>query len=514
MKGLLERFIPEARDLIDSSSNGLLRLEKAPDDVEAVNEVFRAVHTLKGSSGLFDVPALTRLVHAAEDLLGAVRSEEMSIDSDLVDQLLAALDQVGTWIDHLEDDAHLPENADRISSTMVSALRRAFDARDAATSASSDTAAATAAKQPEARRPVARERLDVFSTAERFAAFVHAAEGAPLVHVRYTPAEDCFFNGTDPLQLVLAAPGLVAAAIEPVTPFAPVAELDPYRCNLAFDALCAAGEDVVDHHFCYELDRVAVAPVDLADLVVVEGRPSDNPVFEDFRDDAGALLAAGDRGAIVARAHMLIDTMGADLAAVSALRWLAALSAGTDPDVRLLEGLLAAVPTGRFTRAAAVVALHPTSAATPTPVVQVVLPEAGRHRALDIVATQSRRLAGRPWNPRSVVGVGTIVRNLAEALGDDEIARRIEAAVTASEELSDAAPLVAALAAIHDRLSGVAASRHRKPRSKRHRNGRRPRSRVRSTHRRRPRSPSPSPRPTPSATPRAPSRSIRRRSTR
>ena len=102
MKTLLERFIPEARDLIESSSTGLLKLERTPGDQDAVNEVFRAVHTLKGSSGLFPVPALTRLVHVAEDLLGAVRSDELAIDAELIDALLAALDQVDKWVDCLE----------------------------------------------------------------------------------------------------------------------------------------------------------------------------------------------------------------------------------------------------------------------------------------------------------------------------------------------------------------------------------------------------------------------------
>ena len=96
---LLARFIPEARELLQVSASGLLKLERNPTDETAINEVFRAVHTIKGSSGLFDAMALTRLVHAAEDLLGEVRSDALQIDSALVDMLLDSLDQVGQWID-------------------------------------------------------------------------------------------------------------------------------------------------------------------------------------------------------------------------------------------------------------------------------------------------------------------------------------------------------------------------------------------------------------------------------
>jgi len=48
---LMARFIPEARELVASSSAGLLKLERAPSDADVVNEVFRAVHTLRGPPG-------------------------------------------------------------------------------------------------------------------------------------------------------------------------------------------------------------------------------------------------------------------------------------------------------------------------------------------------------------------------------------------------------------------------------------------------------------------------------
>ena len=85
MTPLLERFIPEARDLIQAASANLLTLEKSPTDAGAINALFRAVHTLKGSSGLFDAAPLTRLVHAGEDLLGSIRAGETQFTSEIAD---------------------------------------------------------------------------------------------------------------------------------------------------------------------------------------------------------------------------------------------------------------------------------------------------------------------------------------------------------------------------------------------------------------------------------------------
>ena len=86
MTTLLERFIPEAREHLEIAAADLLKLERDPANEGLVNEVFRSVHTLKGASGLFDVPGLTRLLHAGEDLLGAVRSGVLKFDPEMVDE--------------------------------------------------------------------------------------------------------------------------------------------------------------------------------------------------------------------------------------------------------------------------------------------------------------------------------------------------------------------------------------------------------------------------------------------
>ncbi|HKJ87880.1 MAG TPA: Hpt domain-containing protein, partial [Gammaproteobacteria bacterium] len=89
MSELLDQFVTEARDLLQECNAGLLALEADPGDQENLEALFRAVHTLKGSSGLFDAAPLTELLHAAEDLLGAVRQEEMVPDREVLDDLFA-----------------------------------------------------------------------------------------------------------------------------------------------------------------------------------------------------------------------------------------------------------------------------------------------------------------------------------------------------------------------------------------------------------------------------------------
>ena len=74
MNALLEQFLVEARELMDTAVPALLQMERGEGGTAVVNTVFRAVHTLKGTSGLFDFAPLTSMVHAGEDLLDALRA--------------------------------------------------------------------------------------------------------------------------------------------------------------------------------------------------------------------------------------------------------------------------------------------------------------------------------------------------------------------------------------------------------------------------------------------------------
>ena len=89
---MVDPFLEEATERLDGLSQKLLRLEQAPRDLELVREIFRDLHTVKGSSGFVGLTRMNRLAHAAEDLVGQVRDKGRVVDRALVDVLLAALD--------------------------------------------------------------------------------------------------------------------------------------------------------------------------------------------------------------------------------------------------------------------------------------------------------------------------------------------------------------------------------------------------------------------------------------
>ncbi|CAN1518863.1 chemotaxis protein CheA [Limnohabitans sp. B9-3] len=104
---LLADFIAEAWEAMDKLDQGVLQLEKFPNDKATLANVFRAIHTIKGSSGFFGLKRIERLSHAAETLLGHLRDGRINITPARTDALLAFLDGLRLLIRALE--AHKEE---------------------------------------------------------------------------------------------------------------------------------------------------------------------------------------------------------------------------------------------------------------------------------------------------------------------------------------------------------------------------------------------------------------------
>jgi two-component system chemotaxis sensor kinase CheA len=88
----LKVFIEEADEQIALLDRDLVRLESEGDDPELIQEIFRATHTMKGSSAMLGYPRMSELAHAMESLLDGLRSGKISVSAEIVDSLLYGLD--------------------------------------------------------------------------------------------------------------------------------------------------------------------------------------------------------------------------------------------------------------------------------------------------------------------------------------------------------------------------------------------------------------------------------------
>jgi two-component system chemotaxis sensor kinase CheA len=89
---MIELFFDEATERVAALAGKLIELERRPGDGELVRDVFRDLHTVKGSSAMVGLTPIHQLAHAAEDLVGQIRDAGRAVDGGVIDALLAALD--------------------------------------------------------------------------------------------------------------------------------------------------------------------------------------------------------------------------------------------------------------------------------------------------------------------------------------------------------------------------------------------------------------------------------------
>ena len=114
----LEEFITEWMDHLEASQNALLGLEEDPGDMEALNSIFRAFHSIKGGAGFVNLLALQKLAHRAENLLDRARNGEIAVTGGYADIALESTDTLRAMIEDIAaahgpvDD--LPDNYDNL----------------------------------------------------------------------------------------------------------------------------------------------------------------------------------------------------------------------------------------------------------------------------------------------------------------------------------------------------------------------------------------------------------------
>ena len=100
---LFADFIAEAKEHLETIEPNLLELEKTPDNLALLNDIFRPMHSLKGASGFLGLNRINRLAHKAENILDELRKGAMVVTPDIMDVILESTDALRQMIENLED---------------------------------------------------------------------------------------------------------------------------------------------------------------------------------------------------------------------------------------------------------------------------------------------------------------------------------------------------------------------------------------------------------------------------
>jgi two-component system chemotaxis sensor kinase CheA len=240
-----------------------MELEDAPDDMEIVGAVFRAMHTIKGSGAMFGFEEISSFTHDIETVFDLVRSGALSVTGQLINLSLIARDQIKVMLD--ATCGGQPYDKEKITE-----LKTAF--RQMVPSEPAKPAAAAADKYPAEEPPTGSERT---------------------FRIRFRPDENIFLSGTNPVCLLneLAALGK-CRVIAQVDDIPPLESLDPEKVYTFWDVILTTAKNLDDIKdvFIFVEDDCEIR-IDLIDAEELLGSDSSYKKLGDILIERGDLTA-------------------------------------------------------------------------------------------------------------------------------------------------------------------------------------------------------------------------------
>ena len=138
---ILQDFLIEAQDLLDQLNEQLVDLEQTPDDMDLLNAIFRAFHTIKGGAGFIGITPLVEICHRAENVFDKIRNGEMAYTPDVADVILRAFDLIQQMVEGLQQGVREFDDPDPALLNELDALFKGEQADQDASENASDAAA-------------------------------------------------------------------------------------------------------------------------------------------------------------------------------------------------------------------------------------------------------------------------------------------------------------------------------------------------------------------------------------
>lgn len=211
MSEALQTFLAESRGLLEAMEEGLLKLEEIPDDSEAINSVFRAAHTIKGSAGLFGFDEIVAFTHEAESVLDKVRDGELALSEAMIGLFLSCRDHLSHLLDLLASDSDADDETRQRGDALVAQLSACLGGAGS--------------------RSMPVEQEAVFHR--------EGGDGAQgdAWHVSVRFGRDVMKNGLDPASFIryLGTLGQLSHVETVFDAMPPAHEMDPEECYLGFE---------------------------------------------------------------------------------------------------------------------------------------------------------------------------------------------------------------------------------------------------------------------------------------
>jgi two-component system chemotaxis sensor kinase CheA len=223
MINLRNIYLEEAEDLFKQMEQSLLLLENSPEDASLIAEVFRSMHTLKGSSSMYGSTKVADFIHNLETIYDRVRAQEMRLTRDIIDCTLRTLDHLKRII--IDPEITDPEdikNHETLTNQVLDLLEGTSDGA-----------------------PVPQE----------------AKSKKKTYHIYFEPNPDIFLDGTNPMLLVDELAELGKSDVHPYMDLPSMTKIfEDDRCYTSWDIILVTdlGEEPIKDVFIFVEDTSKV----------------------------------------------------------------------------------------------------------------------------------------------------------------------------------------------------------------------------------------------------------------
>jgi two-component system chemotaxis sensor kinase CheA len=296
MDQILPTFIAESRELLEAMEAALLGVlqEDAPSD--AINAIFRAAHTIKGSAGLFGLDYIVEFAHVAESVLDRLREGRIQTDEALVSLLLACGDHIGSLVDAAaEGQKHADDGMAERAGPLLAKLHTYLDG---------DAPAA---------RPATPLALEPEASLRRIPSDTDGNAQADQWHISLRFGPDVMRNGMDPLSFIryLGTLGTITGIVTLADALPTLDLLDPETCHLGFEIAFRSQADkaTIEGAFEFVLDDCTLNIVPprsrITDYIeLIQGLPEETARLGDMLVRCGTVTAHELASALAAQASV------------------------------------------------------------------------------------------------------------------------------------------------------------------------------------------------------------------
>jgi len=165
MQELIKDFVVETDEVLEGLDQCFVKLEESPGDLGLINEIFRAVHSIKGSAGFLGFTRLVEVAHQSENVLNKLRQKDMQATSETIDIILESIDVLKILITEIKDKAGARVEINTIKTKLSLLLE--YSASLEAVCGDSDIAAISPINLATTLvEPVSEKKLDIVSSNE------------------------------------------------------------------------------------------------------------------------------------------------------------------------------------------------------------------------------------------------------------------------------------------------------------------------------------------------------------